>query len=772
VRIVHVSDLHLGFRGFQRIERGGNLRERDLAAAFRWSMQEAVRLQPGMVLITGDIFDRPHPPGTAHLSLHRTLLAFRRQLPATPILVIAGARDTPMNAADPGPVAVLEGIPGIEAAAGAPRSVRFRSLGVHALLVPHRAVQAPPYPEIRPDPEALWNLLLIRGHVTGENGPIVVRPDEWSYVAIGGSHRATRWVGNAWTAGTPERPGGNPWRDAVEERGFLSVDLATGGVEFHAVPGRPVVDLAPVRVSREDPEAGTRRLRDLLEGTPGGISGKIVRVRLRGDVTSPAEGIGGGLLAAILSASAHTEFRLLEPGPSRPILQRREGWLPGQVGVEGGDSSQRFISVPPGCMLLTSESEADRLALVRTLLGPDRHGAGPAEEKSGRLWISPPCPEDTIDALLWRGTEDPVALLRLAADLAVGPAPERGGAGDSLAADRVAALETPAKEGSGREPIVQMEAALQELRADAVEASGDMEARMLEWARERQDADSKLLAYRDRARELRQRLRSLEAEGERAPCPTCGRSLGTDHADLTERLREEWEALVQDGRWWKRRREQLEEKPEDLRRMEEESLRLHSAVEAAAESLERLRERERSAGAVPRPAGGATAYAAGGPVPPAPDAGSPDVRMLLRAATNLAASVTGGRVAGIRLREGKLRLHGPSGVEWPPEGNDLLALRLALRLALAMHVEGGGGGILLWECAASGSEDVIVPFLEMAGELLHPGVRLVVVAAPSVLERIPERFQAAAVCELTGRGRWAIRRLPVGEPVLTLAGSA
>jgi len=357
----------------------------------------------------------------------------------------------------------------------------------------------------------------------------------------------------------------------------------------------------------------------------------------------------------------------------------------------------------------------------------------------------------------------------MATDMALRLEGARAGTGE----ESPASAGTPAKEEpSGREAIVQLEAALQDLRADAVEAGGDLEARMLEWARERQDADSKLLAYRDRARELRQRLQSLEAEGERAPCPTCGRSLGSDHADLTGRLRDEWEALVQDGRWWKRRREQLEEKPEDLRRMEEESLRLHAAVETAAELLERLRERERSAGAGPRPDGGPTPRLAGGPIRAAPDPGRPDVRTLLRTATNLAASVTGGRVAGIGLRDGSLWFHGPSGVEWLPEGNDLLTLRLSLRLALAMNVEGGGGGILLWEGAPSGSEDVIVPFLELAGDLLHPEIRLVVVASPSVLERIPDRFQVAAGCDLTGRGRWAIRRLSVGEPILTLAGTS
>ncbi len=112
--------------------------------------------------------------------------------------------------------------------------------------------------------------------------------------------------------------------------------------------------------------------------------------------------------------------------------------------------------------------------------------------------------------------------------------------------------------------------------------TGDVEQATMEWLRERQDAETHLKAYLDRASELKARLAQLEAGGPEAPCPTCGRPLADHLGEVRVQLREEWESVVQDGRWWKRRRAQLEDKPEHLR-----------ALEAAAERLEAARTRLR-----------------------------------------------------------------------------------------------------------------------------------------------------------------------------------
>lgn len=125
-----------------------------------------------------------------------------------------------------------------------------------------------------------------------------------------------------------------------------------------------------------------------------------------------------------------------------------------------------------------------------------------------------------------------------------------------------------------------------QLRADSAEVTGDLEFRTMEWLRERQDAETTLLAYRNRARELRAKIEALDIVGEGAPCPTCGRSLEDHFEGVMGDLRDEWDRVVQDGRWWRRRREQLEPKPPALQELESRSLRLHAEIEALAERVE------------------------------------------------------------------------------------------------------------------------------------------------------------------------------------------
>ena len=768
MRLVHLSDLHLGFRAYLQTERGWNQRERDLAAAFRWALQETVRLKPDLVLITGDLFDHPNPPSTAFLTVHRGVSHLRTHLPGVPILIIAGERDSPRNPADPGPVAVLDALPGVEAAAGAPRAVRFRSTRLHALLIPFRAAAYPPLPDVRPDPAARWNLLLVRGHPSSSGPGVPVNPDEWSYVAVGGDHQPRAWAANVRTAGALERPGSCPWREATEEKGFLTFDLEDGAAEFHPVPGRPVVDLAPVRVAREDPQPGTRRLRELLQGVPGGIEKKIVRVRLRGDVVTPDEGVSQGLLDAVRRRAAHLEVH----AQSREVCSMQPmggfAWAAEEIVSPSTaplrvDAKGRYRKIT----LLTSASESSRVEIVDALRG-NRRGGGSGTPLLRKLRIAPSPPDDPVSAGLWAGGPDPALLLSAVLpglrDQSISdPDQESSPSGGAL--DR----EAPAGEPE-EESIRSMEVDLTDRRADWVEASGDLEAATLQWVQERQDADSKLQAYRDRAGELRVRIRALEADGESAICPTCGRTLGAGVGSLLETLRGEWENVVQDGRWWKCRRAQLDEKPEELRKLEEYALRLQVRVEEAAELLERRRERRRGQG-IERSSQSAVAgdYVASGPLA-LDSAADPDLREVLRLAGSLLSQITEGRIMGVRV-DHELQIVSSSGQQRAPAGIEQAALRLAVHLALWLHSRSKTtrtNSLLVWELHEAAADELFRGAVEVLSDAERFNVPVLLVAPPSVLERVPEVFHQVLELAVDDQGRQEFRRSECRQPGVRL----
>lgn len=149
--------------------------------------------------------------------------------------------------------------------------------------------------------------------------------------------------------------------------------------------------------------------------------------------------------------------------------------------------------------------------------------------------------------------------------------------------DRIGQLEGVSAE------LDRAELLLRDLRADLAESEGDLEELRMDWLRKRQDAETTLQAYRGRARELRSRLGALESAGAEAPCPTCGRILADHLEKVLGVLREEWDSVVQDGRWWRRRWEQLDHKPDVVQALETRTLKLHAEIEHYMEKAERTR---------------------------------------------------------------------------------------------------------------------------------------------------------------------------------------
>jgi hypothetical protein len=318
--------------------------------------------------------------------------------------------------------------------------------------------------------------------------------------------------------------------------------------------------------------------------------------------------------------------------------------------------------------------------------------------------------------------------------------------------------------------VAAMANALMDLRADSIEATGDLEARTLEWARDRQEADTKLLDYRDRARELKSRIRLLEARGEESRCPTCGRPLGSEAGRLMATLSDEMEAVIQDGKWWKKRRAQLDEKPKELQAMEENSLRLHARVEEEAERVQRAREHH-AAGREPLPREGPEGLGAAETTGGAALEALPGARAVLRRTANLLSSMTEGRISGVRVREGRLLAVGAGGREEVPEGTDLSAFRFAIRFSAWESGEGSAGEpgpLLLTELGGQGGEPLASAAIEVVAERLPEGGLALIVAPPSVAENLPEC--AARVLELTldARGRWIVRRIPSGSPGISI----
>ena len=140
---------------------------------------------------------------------------------------------------------------------------------------------------------------------------------------------------------------------------------------------------------------------------------------------------------------------------------------------------------------------------------------------------------------------------------------------------------------------------LARLRSERAEAERELDEKKTAWLRDRQDADTKLQGYRDRADELKTQIRQIKEMGSDGPCPTCGRPLGADYERMLDEMEDQWVSLVQDGKWWASRVDQLKEKPEEVGELEARVRHLseqtdavahkHARCEGAIKELEALR---------------------------------------------------------------------------------------------------------------------------------------------------------------------------------------
>ena len=149
-------------------------------------------------------------------------------------------------------------------------------------------------------------------------------------------------------------------------------------------------------------------------------------------------------------------------------------------------------------------------------------------------------------------------------------------------ADRASRLESaPTLEVETQAMVTSARAAMSEIEA---KLDGERTA----WARDRQEAETRLDALRTQYADLAQQRDTLEGLGEESPCPTCGRPLGASYRGVLELLTEQTETVRTDGNYYRQRMEQLAKPPEKIDALEEQRRAAGGEVAAAERRLARI----------------------------------------------------------------------------------------------------------------------------------------------------------------------------------------
>lgn len=297
MRLVHLSDLHLGFRQFQRVTPAGiNQREADVAQSFTRAIDKVIALAPDLVLIAGDVFHTVRPTNPAILHAFTQFKRLAEALPQAIVVVVAGNHDMPRSGETRCILRLFLEL-GFHVVDTEPRRLHFPNRNLSILAVPDLP---PGSVELVPDLNVQHNVLLLHGEVEGAL-PAGAREDErasmpipasavaherWDYVALGHYHVYRKVGPNAYYCGSLDYTSSNAWGEYAEERaaklpgkGLIERDLASGKQTFHWLPvTRKIIDLPLVSargLSAIDLDAA---IAAAVEKCPEGIEGKVVRL--------------------------------------------------------------------------------------------------------------------------------------------------------------------------------------------------------------------------------------------------------------------------------------------------------------------------------------------------------------------------------------------------------------------------------------------------------------------------------------------------------------
>lgn len=271
-------------------ETGFNVRELDFLNAFRNFVESALKIQPDIVIHSGDLFNSTRPTNRA---IAFALEMIKKIVDANiKFVVICGNHSTPRLRETGNIFRVLEKAgfsEGFYPVYGEKaETICIENTAIHALphIIEERKFQAE-LANLKPLKEYQYNVLALHAAVTGikefrmgDINELIINTHalvekNYDYVALGHYHRCTEIFKNVYYAGATERM---KFDECSDEKGFLEIDLENKKVKMHIIPTRPMIDLPPVDCKNLTPFNIMREIVSVLESTD--IKDKIIRLNL------------------------------------------------------------------------------------------------------------------------------------------------------------------------------------------------------------------------------------------------------------------------------------------------------------------------------------------------------------------------------------------------------------------------------------------------------------------------------------------------------------
>jgi exonuclease SbcD len=317
LRIVHLSDTHLGFSAYSKVDavEGVNQRETDVYSAFQQAIDKTIELRPDAVIHSGDLFDTVRPQNRAIDFAMRQLI--RLSNAGIETVLISGNHSTPRLRETGNIFRIFEHLDHLHP---------VHEPGAHKISIGDLAVTAIPHSsnpslqelvsKARPTKDAKYNVLVLHAGILDsdlyrmdefneQTIPLESIADGWDYVALGHFHRFAKVSGTACYSGSTERLG---FGEADQRKGIVEVDLDSKEVKFHELRIRDMVDLDPIDASSLASSEILGRAKDIISSRP--IDNKIVRLAIINVSSDAYKSLDTNSVRRLGSSALHFELKI------------------------------------------------------------------------------------------------------------------------------------------------------------------------------------------------------------------------------------------------------------------------------------------------------------------------------------------------------------------------------------------------------------------------------------------------------------------------------
>ena len=322
MKILHVSDTHLGYSAYRKATPDGiNQREIDAYNAFNQFIDYAVKTKPDLIIHSGDLFDSVRPNNRAiTFSIDQILRLSKKKIP---IIIIAGNHEHPKLKETGHIFSIFDHIENVYPVYKAKYEIldfqnNRKNISIH--VVPQCELKRQFEDEIKklkPKKSSDYNIFVSHGAISGIKEfsmnefneliiPVNVLSKNFDYIALGHYHKFTKLADNAYYSGSTEK---FSFSDASDKKGFIEIKLADDNldVKFIELNIREMKDLKPIRCTNlKLDEVMTKIRKTMQEINP---NEKTFRITLDDVPSHIYRGIDFGEIRKLSSKAVHFEIK-------------------------------------------------------------------------------------------------------------------------------------------------------------------------------------------------------------------------------------------------------------------------------------------------------------------------------------------------------------------------------------------------------------------------------------------------------------------------------